>query len=137
MLDAALADHAGGWPLPRAAHTAVDTRYVLAAGGLLAAEHPAAAVALLRRHLPVAPGRSALARALGIDVMAAAASAAAMWALVAAVDAAGRAGAALTLALSGVAGAVVFLAVERTVGRTGPMAVLAAGRDRRGGIDLG
>ena len=51
VLAAVLADHAGGWPLPRAAGTVVDVDYVLAAGGLLAADHPAAAVALLRRHL--------------------------------------------------------------------------------------
>ncbi|MFV2114648.1 glutamate mutase L [Micromonospora sp. LOL_025] len=51
VLGAVLADHAGGWPLPRAARPVVDVDYVLAAGGLLAAEHPEAAGALLRRHL--------------------------------------------------------------------------------------
>ncbi|WP_327028300.1 glutamate mutase L [Micromonospora sp. NBC_01740] len=51
VLGAVLADHAGGWPLPRAARPVVDVDYVLAAGGLLAAEHPAAAGTLLRRHL--------------------------------------------------------------------------------------
>ncbi|WP_346125229.1 glutamate mutase L, partial [Micromonospora coerulea] len=51
VLDAVLTDHAGGWPLPRAARPIVDVDYVLAAGGLLAAEHPAAARDLLRRHL--------------------------------------------------------------------------------------
>ncbi|MEU4776011.1 glutamate mutase L [Micromonospora sp. NPDC023644] len=51
VLGAVLADHAGGWPLPRAARPVVDVDYVLAAGGLLAAEHPQAAGALLRRHL--------------------------------------------------------------------------------------
>ncbi|BCB76055.1 methylaspartate mutase accessory protein GlmL [Phytohabitans flavus] len=51
VLDAVLADHGGGWPLPRAATTVVDRDYVLAAGGLLAADHPAAALALLRKHL--------------------------------------------------------------------------------------
>ncbi|MEH0971677.1 glutamate mutase L [Micromonospora sp. CPCC 205546] len=51
VLGAVLADHAGGWALPRAARPVVDVDYVLAAGGLLAAEHPEAAVALLRRHL--------------------------------------------------------------------------------------
>ncbi|MGN9768526.1 glutamate mutase L [Micromonospora sp. SD12] len=51
VLGAVLTDHAGGWPLPRAARPVVDVDYVLAAGGLLAAEHPVAAVALLRRHL--------------------------------------------------------------------------------------
>ncbi|MBQ1032252.1 glutamate mutase L [Micromonospora sp. C97] len=51
VLSAVLADHAGGWALPRAAATVVDADYVLAAGGLLAEEHPAAARALLRHHL--------------------------------------------------------------------------------------
>ncbi|MFG3706515.1 glutamate mutase L [Micromonospora sp. NPDC047670] len=51
VLGAVLSDHAGGWALPRAARPVVDSDYVLAAGGLLAAEHPRAAAALLRRHL--------------------------------------------------------------------------------------
>ncbi|MHA4947542.1 glutamate mutase L [Micromonospora sp. SD19] len=51
VLSAVLADHAGGWALPRAAAAVVDADYVLAAGGLLAEEHPAAARALLRHHL--------------------------------------------------------------------------------------
>ncbi|GLZ61139.1 hypothetical protein Misp05_47150 [Micromonospora sp. NBRC 107095] len=51
VLSAVLADHAGGWALPRAAAAVVDADYVLAAGGLLAEEHPAAAAALLRHHL--------------------------------------------------------------------------------------
>ncbi|MFE9692188.1 glutamate mutase L [Micromonospora sp. NPDC005806] len=51
VLGAVLGDHAGGWPLPRAARAVVDVDYVLAAGGLLAADHPEAAAALLRRHL--------------------------------------------------------------------------------------
>ncbi|MFB9177870.1 glutamate mutase L [Dactylosporangium sucinum] len=46
-----LHDHAGGWALPRAPHVAVDRDYVLAPAGLLAADHPDAAAALLRRHL--------------------------------------------------------------------------------------
>ncbi|MFC4042895.1 glutamate mutase L [Dactylosporangium siamense] len=46
-----LHDHAGGWALPRDPHVTVDDRYVLAAAGLLADEHPAAAAALLRAHL--------------------------------------------------------------------------------------
>jgi uncharacterized protein (TIGR01319 family) len=41
-----LHDHAGGWALPRAPRVAVDTTYVLAAAGLLAADHPGAAAAL-------------------------------------------------------------------------------------------
>ncbi|WP_281897610.1 glutamate mutase L [Micromonospora humidisoli] len=51
VLTQVLTDHAGGWPLPRAARPVVDVDYVLAAGGLLAGEHPGAAGALLRRHL--------------------------------------------------------------------------------------
>ncbi|WP_194823007.1 glutamate mutase L [Micromonospora sp. S-DT3-3-22] len=51
VLTRVLTDHAGGWPLPRAARPVVDVDYVLAAGGLLAGEHPGAAGALLRRHL--------------------------------------------------------------------------------------
>ncbi|MEU4678802.1 glutamate mutase L [Micromonospora sp. NPDC023737] len=51
VLSAVLADHAGGWPLPRAARPVVDVEYVLAAGGLLAAEHPQVAGVLLGRHL--------------------------------------------------------------------------------------
>ncbi|MCI4067082.1 glutamate mutase L, partial [Micromonospora sp. R77] len=51
VLGAVLTDHAGGWPLPRAARPVVDVDYVLAAGGLLADDHPGAARALLRRHL--------------------------------------------------------------------------------------
>ena len=57
ILTAALTDHAGGWPLPRAATAVVDRDYVLAAAGLLAAEHPAAAVGLLQR-LPTVPSIS-------------------------------------------------------------------------------
>ncbi|MFI7576859.1 glutamate mutase L [Micromonospora sp. NPDC049497] len=49
VLGAVLTDHAGGWPLPRAARPVVDVDYVLAAGGLLAADHPTAARALLHR----------------------------------------------------------------------------------------
>jgi len=51
VLDAVLADHAGGWAVPRAASAVVDVSYVLGAAGLLAGEHPAAARALLDRHL--------------------------------------------------------------------------------------
>ncbi|MCX5064897.1 glutamate mutase L [Micromonospora lupini] len=51
VLAAVLADHAGGWALPRAARAVVDVDYVLAAGGLLAEEHRTAAAALLRHHL--------------------------------------------------------------------------------------
>ncbi|MDG4797754.1 glutamate mutase L [Micromonospora sp. WMMD1082] len=48
VLGAVLGDHAGGWALPRAARSVVDVDYVLAAAGLLAAEHPVALRALLR-----------------------------------------------------------------------------------------
>lgn len=51
VLGAVLADHGGGWALPRAARPVVDSDYVLAAGGLLAGEYPGAARALLRHHL--------------------------------------------------------------------------------------
>ncbi|WP_018352577.1 glutamate mutase L [Longispora albida] len=47
LLAAALADHAGGWPTPRAASRGVDTAYVLAAAGLLASDHPDTARQLL------------------------------------------------------------------------------------------
>jgi hypothetical protein len=50
-LERTVNDHAGGWALPRAPEITVDDRYVLAPAGLLAADHPAAAVALLRRYL--------------------------------------------------------------------------------------
>ncbi|WP_067499810.1 glutamate mutase L [Actinoplanes sp. TFC3] len=43
VLQAVLGDTAGGWALPRAARQVVDSRYVLAAAGLLAAEHRAVA----------------------------------------------------------------------------------------------
>ncbi|MDQ4084356.1 MAG: glutamate mutase L, partial [Actinomycetota bacterium] len=49
-------DIEGGWLLPRAPRTAVDRDYVLAAAGLLAADHPEAARALLRRLLEGAQG---------------------------------------------------------------------------------
>jgi len=39
----------GGWQLPRRADVVVDTDYVLAAAGLLAADHPEAAVLLVSR----------------------------------------------------------------------------------------
>ncbi|WP_433111385.1 glutamate mutase L [Micromonospora sp. CA-246542] len=51
VLASVLADHAGGWAVPRAARAVVDVDYVLAAGGLLAEEHRTAAQALLRHHL--------------------------------------------------------------------------------------
>lgn len=49
VLGAVLADHAGGWALPRAASTLVDHDYVLAPAGLLASTHRDAATALLVR----------------------------------------------------------------------------------------
>ena len=42
---------AGGWLLPRAPRVVVDRTYVLAAAGLLGAEHPRQAYTLLRRYL--------------------------------------------------------------------------------------
>ncbi len=51
VLRAVVTDHAGGWALPRSATTTVDVEYVLAPAGLLAADHPEAAVKLLRGHL--------------------------------------------------------------------------------------
>jgi hypothetical protein len=50
-LGAVLADHEGGWRLPTAGVPRVDRSYVLAAIGLLAADFPAAAVAVGRREL--------------------------------------------------------------------------------------
>jgi uncharacterized protein (TIGR01319 family) len=52
VLTAVLTDHAGGWPLPRAARPVVDAEYVLAAAGLLAQPHPTAATGLLARLVP-------------------------------------------------------------------------------------
>jgi len=51
VLAGVLADHAGGWRVPRAAGHTIDRSYVLAAAGLLAADHPGAAAALLGRYL--------------------------------------------------------------------------------------
>ncbi len=41
-------DHAGGWRVPTSPRVTVDRRYVVAAAGLLADDHPDAAAALLR-----------------------------------------------------------------------------------------
>ncbi len=51
VLRGVLTDHSGGWALPRSATTTVDVDYVLAPAGLLAADHPEAAVKLLTGHL--------------------------------------------------------------------------------------
>ncbi|HZN17611.1 MAG TPA: glutamate mutase L, partial [Micromonosporaceae bacterium] len=48
VLAAVVGDHAGGWAVPRAARVTVDVDYVLAPAGLLAVDHPRAALALLR-----------------------------------------------------------------------------------------
>jgi hypothetical protein len=40
VLGAVLADHAGGWKVPRAARARVDTAYLLFAAGLLADREP-------------------------------------------------------------------------------------------------
>jgi uncharacterized protein (TIGR01319 family) len=63
VLRPALTDHAGGWLVPERAATGVDQRYVLAAAGLLAVDHPDAARRLAARAvapvpLPVAAPRS-------------------------------------------------------------------------------
>ncbi|MEU8244511.1 glutamate mutase L [Actinoplanes missouriensis] len=47
VLSAVLGDLAGGWAVPERARTVVDAEYVLAAAGLLAAEHPEMVAALL------------------------------------------------------------------------------------------
>lgn len=47
VLDAVLGDTAGGWAAPAAARRMIDSRYVLAAAGLLAADHPDVAAGLL------------------------------------------------------------------------------------------
>jgi uncharacterized protein (TIGR01319 family) len=47
ILNAGLNDHPGGWVLPRSPKIVIDSSYVLAAAGLLAAEHRGAAVSLL------------------------------------------------------------------------------------------
>jgi uncharacterized protein (TIGR01319 family) len=54
VLGAVLADESGGWALPRRAATVVDSAYVLAAAGLLAADHPDTAINLLQHQLRVA-----------------------------------------------------------------------------------
>lgn len=46
-LSSALRDEAGGWPLPRSPKCFIDSEYLLAAVGLLAQDHPAAAFGLL------------------------------------------------------------------------------------------
>ncbi len=47
IVQSALSDHAGGWALPRSPKVVIDSSYVLAAAGLLAAEHRKTAVSLL------------------------------------------------------------------------------------------
>lgn len=51
VLAVALRDTAGGWVLPRGPKIVIDSAYVLAAAGLLAEEHPEAALGLLHDHL--------------------------------------------------------------------------------------
>lgn len=48
VLEAVTADHGGGWKVPVAARTVVDTAYVLFAVGLLAETHPGVAAGLAR-----------------------------------------------------------------------------------------
>jgi len=57
VLAAVLNDHEGGWALPQAAQPVLDRDYVLAPAGLLAADHPNAAKALLRRLIAAVPSR--------------------------------------------------------------------------------
>jgi uncharacterized protein (TIGR01319 family) len=57
VLGPATSDVGGGWPVPEEARTVVDDAYVLAAAGLLSAEHPGPAARLLAGHL-VGPARS-------------------------------------------------------------------------------
>ncbi|GAA3713156.1 methylaspartate mutase accessory protein GlmL [Terrabacter ginsenosidimutans] len=54
VLGAVLADHAGGWKVPRAARATVDTAYLLFTAGLLADDpaHPDLALALARTITP-------------------------------------------------------------------------------------
>jgi uncharacterized protein (TIGR01319 family) len=53
VLAAVLGDTAGGWAVPAAAATVIDSVYVLAAAGLLAEDHRAVAAELLRTRLAV------------------------------------------------------------------------------------
>ncbi|WP_323100820.1 glutamate mutase L [Intrasporangium sp. YIM S08009] len=52
VLGAVLADHAGGWKVPRGARARVDERYLLFAAGLLAADAPDLARAVAAQILP-------------------------------------------------------------------------------------
>lgn len=52
LLRTAVADHAGGWPLPLRARYVIDQRYVLAAAGLLADDHPEVAFRLMIGSVP-------------------------------------------------------------------------------------
>ena len=51
VLAPATQDLGGGWAVPEHARTVLDSRYVLAAAGLLAQEHPEAAAALVTNGL--------------------------------------------------------------------------------------
>jgi hypothetical protein len=53
VLASVLGDTAGGWAVPAAAATVIDSMYVLAAAGLLAEDHPRVAAELLHTHLSV------------------------------------------------------------------------------------
>lgn len=66
VLTAVLTDHAGSWPVPRAARAVVDSAYVLAAGGLLAEDHPEVASWLLRRQLAEASDSADATRRQGV-----------------------------------------------------------------------
>lgn len=51
LANAISADTAGGYPLPDRPNTVIDVSYVLGAAGLLSADHPKAALSLMRKHL--------------------------------------------------------------------------------------
>ncbi|MCZ3389708.1 MAG: glutamate mutase L [Actinomycetia bacterium] len=51
LIEAAVADPAGGWRTPERAGSLVDEQYVLAAAGLISRTNPASAMALLQRSL--------------------------------------------------------------------------------------
>ena len=63
VLDAVLSDHAGGWRVPRHARVTVDSSYLLFAVGLLADDHPDAALRLASA-LTEPPARSASRRSV-------------------------------------------------------------------------
>jgi hypothetical protein len=57
IVEHAVADPAGGWRTPERVRALVDSRYVLAAAGLIGRSHPDVAVRLLRGSLAGSPLR--------------------------------------------------------------------------------